>query len=286
MVRRLAIFTLVATCVVGAQISAGQKASRTVPKRITALSLEEVAWDVMHGVVAVVIPEKNRTDAQLGVPVGTAFFVSDEYVATNAHVIREAESQSGNGAWALRASYFDTKIHRIVGYQVLRAELVDINDSEDVALLKLKDRPDQPVRPFVLALGFPTMGTPLAFAGFGLLVDHPLLLTAFMASQGTEHFAIGLDPNHPISKLLRETLRTSTVWVIDRSIPGGFSGSPVFLRTDGVVYGICSGSTGDVLGGVGFVHSLQALSKMLTARSISFKTAAPQEEYFPVQKTK
>lgn len=33
----------------------------------------------------------------------------------------------------------------------------------------------------------------------GLLVDHPMTVTAAMASQGSEHFAVGLDAEHQIA---------------------------------------------------------------------------------------
>ena len=73
-----------------------KKPEKSVQKPFT-----EIVNQANHGVAAIVIPAGNNG---LGIPIGSAFFVDEDYLVTNAHVILEAEKTSGQHWGDLLAS--------------------------------------------------------------------------------------------------------------------------------------------------------------------------------------
>jgi hypothetical protein len=72
--------------------------------------------------------------------------------------------------------------------------------------------------------------------------------------------------------------RFSRVFAIDRPLAGGFSGSPIYLRESGVVYGIAvqlrpdfsSGSPAMAMG-----ESLEKAKVMLDGKGVHYTSVAP-----------
>jgi S1-C subfamily serine protease len=242
------------------------------PRTAAQKPFTEIVNMANHGVAAVVVPAGN---SGLGLPIGSAFFVDEDYLVTNAHVIRDAQRRSGLG-WGMYLPVFSEDGDRMVGYQFFGVEVTEVDDDYDLAILHVTSKPKRVPQPFSLAIGSLPVGTDVALTGFGLSAQFPATVTAVCASQTSQRFATE-DPT--FTQRLAAVTRFSSIFVIDRTIAGGFSGSPVYLRSTGVVYGIASGTFEDPLGGFGFVHPLKKLSEMLDKHSIRYTKVAPLDSF-------
>ena len=164
----------------------------------------------------------------------------------------------------------------MTGYQFFAVSVIEVDDDYDLAILHVTDKPRRVPLAFSLAVGSVPIGTEVALTGFGLSSQFPATITATCASQTSQRFATE-DPT--LTQRLAAVTRFSSIFAIDRTIPGGFSGSPVYLKSTGVVYGIASGTIADPLGGVGFVHPLKKLSEMLDKHSIPYSKVEPLDSF-------
>jgi S1-C subfamily serine protease len=221
-----------------------------------------------QGIAAVVVPGEGG----IGITVGTAFFVSDEYLITAAHVVR------GQRVTGLYVPAFEGGTTRIIGSYAMAYETVEISDEYDVALLRIVGKARRAVKPFILAIGTLHPGREVAVTGFGSLADFPLTFTGFVASQGSMHFGAGLRQAQR-----RPTFgEKSSVFVIDRPIPAGFSGSPVYLRDTGVVYGIAAEIRPDLNSNtpaMSLAHPLVKAKEFLDKHKIAYRIVAPEDAF-------
>src|SRR5438132_4160608 len=116
----------------------------------------EVITEAEEGIAAVVVPGSLPG---VGIAVGMAFFVSDEYLLTAAHVIRAAEKEP---AMALYVPRFVPNTKRIGGSDSLQFEVTAIDNNFDIAVLHVKTKNRNKVHPFAIALGSLAPGTEVA----------------------------------------------------------------------------------------------------------------------------
>jgi V8-like Glu-specific endopeptidase len=252
--------------------------SRTRPRPLT-----EIVSEAQKGVAAVVVPATVSiagAGMMIGSSIGTAFFVSDEYLLTAAHVIRAAPKEY------LKLPIFGAPpdVNRSVGTEVVQFEVIEIDDEFDVALLHLLSRPlttkkatSTHVRPFRVAIGSLSPGEAVAITGFGAGADEPLTVTGFTASQGFMQFDTAVRLMHYAETAPRFGEKSS-IFVIDRPIAGGFSGSPVYLRDSGVVYGIAVAVKPDPNSGapaMSLAHPLAKARELLDRHSIKYSSVTP-----------
>jgi S1-C subfamily serine protease len=217
-----------------------------------------------QGIAAVVVPGPEF----FGLSVGTAFFVSDEYLLTAAHVIKDRPNSS------LYIPILVPNSSRLGGMDTLEFEVTEVSDDFDVALLKLKTRAKRKVLPFKLAVGTLPAGTEVAVTGFGSLANYPLTFTGFVASQGAMYFGLGLQQPLP------EFGKLSSVFVVDRPLPSGFSGAPVFVRGSGVVYGIAVETKRDLNSGapaMSLAHPLRKARELLEKHHVPYLQITPSD---------
>jgi S1-C subfamily serine protease len=242
------------------------------PQKPVQKTFTEIVDVANHGVAAIVIPAGNYG---LGLPIGSAFFIDEDYLASNAHVIRDAEKSAGEH-WGIYAPVFLENGSRMVGYQFFGVNVVEVDDDYDLAILHVTNKPRRVPLPFSLAVGSLPIGTEVALTGFGLSAQFPATITATCASQTSQRFATE-DPT--LTQRLAAVTRFSSIFAIDKTIPGGFSGSPVYLKSTGVVYGVASGTIAGPLGGFGFVHPLKKLAEMLDKHSIPYSKVEPLDSF-------
>jgi S1-C subfamily serine protease len=225
--------------------------------------------DAQQGIAAVVIPGEYG----IGVAVGTAFFVSNEYLLTAAHVLR-APNIAG-----LYIPMFVPNTKRIAGMEPIRFQVVEADDDYDIALLRATSKPRRQIRPFTIAVGSLPSGTEVAVTGYGSLADFPLTMTAFTASQGSMRFGSGLlraQRHEP------QFGRFSSVFVLDRPLPGGFSGAPVYVRDSGVVYGVAVEVRPDLNSGapaMALAHPLKKAKEYMDKHHVQYQLAAPLDDF-------
>src|SRR5262249_47396441 len=148
----------------------------------------------------------------------------------------------------------------------------------DVALLKIRGDIRRQVRPFRIAIGSLLPGEEIAITGYGALADFPMTFTGFAASQGSMHFGSGLRK----AQARPEFGGSSSVFVIDRPIPGGFSGSPVYVRNTGVVYGIAVKIRPDPNTGapaMSLAHPLKKAQEFLDKHYVRYTAVAPRDSF-------
>jgi len=236
--------------------------------RTKSRQLMDVINDAHEGIAAVVLPGQYG----IGVAVGTAFFVSDEYLLTAAHVIKNAD---GAG---LYLPIFVPGTKRIGGSDACAFEVVEIDDRSDIALLKIRCKPRRIIRPFRISIGSLPPGIEIAVTGYGALADFPMTFTAFTASQGSMHFGSGLRQ----MQRLPQFGEGSSVFVLDRPLPGGFSGSPVYLRNSGIVYGVAVEVKADLNTGapaMALAHPLKKAQQYLEKHHVRYTAVAPLDSF-------
>lgn len=203
-------------------LSVGLMGFATKDKKSAPPSFVEIVEQVQHGICSIVAA---RTPDEIGMPVGSGFFINaDGYFITNAHVARYfSELVSQRLSVGLYFPRFDFVAGKsgIVGMGAADVSFVDIDDASDIAIGHstnirggkagfLHMQFDQPI----------PSGTEVALSGFPLGEKFPITMTASIASQ----------------------IESTSYFFVDRPIFHGFSGSPVYLRSSGVVVGIASRS--------------------------------------------
>ncbi len=240
----------------------------TAQSRSKKHDFSSVIDEAHQGIAAVVVPGEGG----IGITVGTAFFVSDEYLLTAAHVVR------GQRPTGLYVPAFEAGTTRIIGSYAMAYEIVEISDEYDVALLRIASKARRPVRPFTLAIGTLHPGREIAVTGFGALADFPMTFTGFVASQGSMHFGAGLRQAQRRPSFGEK----SSVFVIDRPLAAGFSGSPVYVRDTGIVYGIAAEIRPDLNSNtpaMSLAHPLVKAREFMDAHHVPYRTAPPENTF-------
>ena len=168
---------------------------------------------------------------------------------------------------------------RIGGMEVISFEVVEIDNDFDIALLRATSKPRRRIMPFKLAFGLLPPGTEVAVTGYGSLADFPLTMTAFVASQGSMHFGSGL---LQAQQAQLQFGRYSSIFVLDRPLPGGFSGSPVYVRDSGIVYGIAVEVRPDLNSGapaMALAHPLKKAEEYLNKHHVQYVSVPPVDDF-------
>jgi len=241
-----------------------------------ATAFTNVAAHAQQSVAAIVA----GTEIGIGAPIGTAFFINDEaYLATNAHVIREAERWKGQGVpVALYVPTFLPETSRIRGMEALEIGVLAIDDDYDVAVLRADNLRRTPGFLPLCVTKVPP-GTELACTGYPLSQDLPVTVVCHAATPGTQEALVKV--------LSRGSKILGSFFLVDVPIPHGSNGSAVYLKEAPVAVGIASGSflapaakergVGEnaPTSAFGYVRHLQHLVEILDEKRIAYSLAAP-----------
>lgn len=214
-------------------------------------------------VAAVVVPgpEDVRLHEPVMVAVGTSFLLdgSEGFIATNAHVVHAAAADilttgpnqtkialryplrwayTGNWSWQPVSQDFRKRSPLQNSVVVTTAHLLAIDDTADVALLRLTDKKalDETCRP-QFSKTPPSPGTAVYYTGYPLNSEVPMSLWAHVATESM------VFPSNLIAELgagAGSQYFGSRI-LLDAPIQGGSSGSPVYSVNDGRIFGIASG---------------------------------------------
>jgi len=263
-------------------LSGQQRGTESKPrKKVSRMPFTQVVDHAQHSVAAIV----RQKQQGIGTPIGSSFFINEQgYLVTNAHVIREAEALRSQGVpVALYLPAFFQETSYIVGMDVAEFDVVAIDDTYDVAVLKvdagkLRRKPSF----FQLSVTAVPPGTEIAYTGYPLSQDFPVTVVCRAATQGT---------HQPITQALSAGSKiTGSFFLVDSPIHRGSSGSGVYLRETGVVVGIASGSfTAPIetergpaanvgTGALGYVRPLKRLVEILDEKQIAYSKVPPLDE--------
>jgi S1-C subfamily serine protease len=250
-VKTSAVFQLLVTACLAQQAS-GTAESRAAP-----------GGELSQRCVAAVVVDSNIRDARspdwpIYVAVGTAFVLENKlgYLATNAHVVREAGARIGESIvvglrYPLRWAYKGEKPRINVGQKAslqnmsmtIRARVVEVDDESDVALLRARDGKtlDENCSPR-LSTDLPRPGAQIVITGYPLFAEVPITIRTHVATELFQGSQIEFARYEQNLKRTGKKPYIGARFLVDATIYGGSSGSPVQIGATGPIVGIASGS--------------------------------------------
>jgi S1-C subfamily serine protease len=167
-----------------------------------------------------VFQENKETKEEILYTAGSGFVAADGYVITASHLFKDQELFSFLGISAVKSDLV-IKISRGPDKESTKAEIVAIDFKSDIALLKVADcsKTGPPVK---LAESFPKDGETVYLSGFWAGFFNATISVVVLGEIKDGASYNGFKVNS---------------FIIDRTIPPGFSGGPVF-NTKGELVGM------------------------------------------------